>query len=153
MPPQYNAAMPTRQELHALVDTLPEGAVDLAHMFLSRLQVWPPPPPTGQVVAPGMQVRTADRKPILSSGERWEGDTLIRETMRNHWGHELKVVERIRIEGPRLIYKHAVTGPGGKRDERCALVSYRQGTALFHLWLHRRNGAVLGCASSGFERE
>jgi hypothetical protein len=65
-----------------------------------------------------MQVRTADRKPILSSGQRWEGDTLIRETMRNHWGHDVKVVERIRIEGGRLVYKHEVLGPGDKHDER-----------------------------------
>ncbi len=27
-------------------------------------------------------------------------------------------VERIRIDGQRLMYKHEVTGPGGKRDER-----------------------------------
>ena len=110
--------MPTREELHKLVDSLPDAAVDAAHMMLSRMQVWPPPPPTGQVVAPGMQVRTADRRPILSSGERWEGDTLVRETMRNHGGHELRTVERIRIEGNRLVYRHEVAGPGGKHDER-----------------------------------
>jgi hypothetical protein len=65
-----------------------------------------------------MQVRGPDRKPVLSSGERWEDDTLIRETMRNHGGHELRTVDRIRIEGSSLIYKHAVTGPGGKLNER-----------------------------------
>jgi hypothetical protein len=59
--------MPTRGELHALVDTLPEQAIELVHGVLSRLQVWPPPPPTGQVVAKGMEVRTPDRKPVLSN--------------------------------------------------------------------------------------
>jgi hypothetical protein len=112
------AAMPSREELHQLVDTLPEQAIELVHGVLSRLQVWPPPPPTGQVVAPGMQVRTADRRPILSSGERWEGDTLVRETMRNHGGQELRTVERIRIESNRLVYRHEVAGPGDKHDER-----------------------------------
>ena len=62
--------MPTRQELHTLVDTLPEGA------------------------------------------------TFVQETLRRHQGHELKIVERIRIEGPRLFYKHEVLGPGGTREER-----------------------------------
>jgi hypothetical protein len=28
------------------------------------------------------------------------------------------VFERVRIEGPRLIYKHEVAGPGGKQDTR-----------------------------------
>jgi len=30
----------------------------------------------------------------------------------------LTIVERLRVEGERVIYKHEVTGPGGKRDER-----------------------------------
>src|SRR5437867_4804284 len=64
------AAMPTRQELHTLVDTLPEGA------------------------------------------------TFVQETLRNHKSHELTIVERIRAEADRLIYKHEVRGPGDKPDER-----------------------------------
>jgi len=28
------------------------------------------------------------------------------------------VSERIRVDGQRLIYKHEITGPGEKRDER-----------------------------------
>jgi len=54
----------------------------------------------------------------MSRFEQWEGDTFIHETMRNHRGHELKVVERIRAEGKHLIYKHEITGPGDKHDER-----------------------------------
>jgi hypothetical protein len=65
-----------------------------------------------------MQMRGPRGKPVASSGERWEGDTLIRETMRNHGGHELRTVERIRVEGQRLIYKHEISGPGDKHDER-----------------------------------
>ena len=110
--------MPTREELHALVDKLPEQAIELVHGVLSRLQVWPPVPPSPErTLAKMQQVWTAQGKPVLSSRERWEGDTLIRETMRNHGGHELRMVERIRIKGGRLNYKHEITGPGGKYDE------------------------------------
>ena len=48
----------------------------------------------------------------------WEKDTYIQETHRRHLGHELTVSERIRVDGQRLIYKHEITGPGEKRDER-----------------------------------
>jgi hypothetical protein len=48
----------------------------------------------------------------------WEGDTLIVQTYRQHQGHELMVIEHIRVEGSHLIYKHELQGPGDKRDER-----------------------------------
>src|SRR5436309_2407773 len=38
-------AMPTREELHKLIDSMPEGAMETAHRSLSHLQLWPPPPP------------------------------------------------------------------------------------------------------------
>jgi hypothetical protein len=47
-----------------------------------------------------------------------DGDTYVVETYRGLHGHELTVIERIRLDGQRLIYKHEVTGPGDKRDER-----------------------------------
>jgi hypothetical protein len=65
-----------------------------------------------------MRMRGPQGKPVLSSREGWEDGTYIRETVRNHWGHDVKVVERIRIEGGRLIYQHEVLGPGDKHDER-----------------------------------
>jgi len=42
----------------------------------------------------------------------------LTEILRRHQGHAFKVIERIRVEDKRLIYKHEITGPGGKRDER-----------------------------------
>jgi hypothetical protein len=30
----------------------------------------------------------------------------------------MMVSERLRVDGKRLIYKHEITGPGDKRDER-----------------------------------
>jgi len=40
--------MATREELRQLVESLPEGAIDAAHQTLTRLQIWPPPPPPGR---------------------------------------------------------------------------------------------------------
>jgi hypothetical protein len=110
--------MPTREELHQLVDTLPEQAIEVVHGMLSRLQTWPPVSPSSKSTIAETRWRAAQGAPVLSSREGWEDGTYIRETVRNHWGHEVKVVERIRIEGGRLVYKHEVLGPDGKCDER-----------------------------------
>ncbi len=48
----------------------------------------------------------------------WEDDTCVTETLRRHKGHELRIVERIRIADGLLSYKHEVRGPGEKHDER-----------------------------------
>jgi hypothetical protein len=42
----------------------------------------------------------------------------VTETLRRHKGHEFTVVERVRVEGTHLSYKHEIIGPGDKRDER-----------------------------------
>jgi hypothetical protein len=42
-----NRNMPSREELHKLVDSLPEGAIEAAHRTLAHLQTWPPAPPPG----------------------------------------------------------------------------------------------------------
>ena len=39
--------MPSREELHKLVESLPEGSIDSAYRALSHLQIWPPTPPPG----------------------------------------------------------------------------------------------------------
>ena len=49
---------------------------------------------------------------------RWDGDTYVVGTHRFMRGHELTVIERIRVERQRLVYKHEITGPGEKHDER-----------------------------------
>jgi|SRR5438093_1204133 len=137
--------MPTREELHKLIDTMPEGAIEAAHRMLSNLQVWPPAPPPGvEEMRKDMRKRMEERRlevmqrqkpgtvggfggtshydPAKGAGassfQYWEKDTYIQETHRRHLGHELTVSERIRVDGQRLIYKHEITGPGEKRDER-----------------------------------
>ena len=51
------------------------------------------------------------------SFDHLDGDTLVIETHRYKDGHELSIIESIRVEGEYLIYKHKITGPGGKREE------------------------------------
>ena len=109
--------MQSREELHKLVDSMPEPAIETAHRFLSALQVWPPRPPTDRGKQITMtEVRTASG--TRAGFSRWDGDTYVVETHRSVRGHELTIVESLRIEEERVIYKHEVTGPGGKHDER-----------------------------------
>jgi hypothetical protein len=140
--------MPTRkEELHKLIDSLPEGALDAAHSALTHFQVWPPPslPDMATMkkrmedrrleMRQRMEERQKGRRGLIngfagrgnydpargsasSSTSSSEDDTFVAQTYRQHKGHELMVIERIRLDGKRLIYKHEVIGPGDKRNER-----------------------------------
>jgi hypothetical protein len=133
--------MPTREELHKLIDSLPDGALEAAHRVLTHLQLWPLPLPPGvEEMRQRMDQRRVEwqqrQRPGTISGftsgryydrdkgagssafRSWDGDTFIVETDHRHKGHAFTVVERTRLEGNRLIYRHEVTGPGDKRDER-----------------------------------
>jgi hypothetical protein len=137
--------MPSREELYKLVDSLPEGAIEAAHRTLSHLQIWPPAPPPGveemrQRMQQKMEERhreviqrqrpgtiggfggsgnyDPDRGSASSSFSHWDDDTFVTETLRRHKGHEFTVVERVRVDGTHLVYKHEITGPGDKHDER-----------------------------------
>lgn len=137
--------MPSREELHRLIDSLPDGAIDPAHRTLSHLQVWPPaPPPDAQEIRERMQKNMDARrlkalqlhKPLKMTGfvgsgnydpsqesasgsfSHWHGDTYVTETFRRHRGHEFTVTERVRVQENRLIYKHEIRGPGEQHDER-----------------------------------
>src|ERR1051326_4298238 len=59
-----------RDDLHALVDTLPEGALEGAKRILEHLQVWPPPESTNGC---GRSGRNRCRGcGVQSAPERWE---------------------------------------------------------------------------------
>jgi len=111
--------MQSREELHKLVDSIPDAAIDAAHQVLSRFQSWPPPPTQ---YGPDRKIRTTEVRTATGSRagfSRWDGDdTYVVETHRAIRGYELTIVERLHVEGERVIYKHEVTGPGGKHDER-----------------------------------
>src|SRR5512138_3841024 len=114
--------MPTREDLHKLVDSLPEGAIEAAQRTLSHLQIWPPaPPPDIQEMRQRMQQRMEERRQrgmqrqtpgmigacgggsnydfdrgsASSSFSHWDDDTFVTETLRRHTGHEFTVVERV----------------------------------------------------------
>src|SRR5262249_53082251 len=137
--------MQSREELHKLVDSLPEEAIEAAHRTLSQLQIWPPAPPADiQEMRQRMRQRMEegrrevgerqthgmiggfggsgnydrDGESASSSFSHGDNDTFVTETLRRHKGHEYTVIERVRIDGTHLIYKHEITGPGGKREER-----------------------------------
>ena len=137
--------MPSREELYKLVDSLPEGAIEAANRTLSHLQVWPPAPPPdvlemrqrmrqrmeerrlraiqrqkpGTIAGFGGHGRyDPDRGTASSSFSHWDDDTFVTETLRRHKGHESTVVERVRVDGKHLIYRHEIIGPGDKHDER-----------------------------------
>jgi hypothetical protein len=137
----YNTCMPTREELHKLIDSMPDGAIEAAHRMLNHMQVWPPPAPPG---ADEMRQRMKERRTQVmqrqkpgtfaafggggnydaakgvasSSFSHWEDDWYVTEVLRRHHGHELSIVERVRVDGHHLIYRNEVSGPGDKRDER-----------------------------------
>ena len=138
--------MPTREHLHQLLDSLPEETIEAAYQTLSHFQVWPPPLPPqieelrqehekrlkelqeapvgamGLVGIGGGIMDSPQDQPTLKSGywnfEHEDGDTFVVETRRYKDGHELAIVERIRIQDGHLIYKHEIMGPQGKREER-----------------------------------
>jgi hypothetical protein len=133
--------MQSREELHKLVDSLPEGAVEAAERVLRNIQVWPPVPPDPVNLRKRMEERRSEIRqkmkpgtiggfggsggydPTRGSGSSsfhyWDGDTFVEETHRHHRGHKLEIVERLQLQpGKQLIYKHEITGPGGKHDVR-----------------------------------
>jgi len=58
--------MPTREELHELVESLPDEALPTAHMVLTEFQTWPPPiPPEIRDRAEAMEERSRSRVEML----------------------------------------------------------------------------------------
>jgi hypothetical protein len=63
--------MPTREELHKLIDSLPDGALDAAHRSLTHFQVWlPTPPPTVEQWREQTHKRLEQRRLEWKDGQR-----------------------------------------------------------------------------------
>ena len=61
----HNRAMPTRDELHQLIESLPDEAIPAAQMALTQFQTWPPLiPPELEARAQAME-RRIQRSEIL----------------------------------------------------------------------------------------
>jgi hypothetical protein len=134
-----------REELHWLIDTMPEGALEHAKTVLNRLQAWPPEPPPeieqirrqvrermSQRARPGTGIAGGGgggsytlgqggriRKGNYSSGYQ-ENGFAAHETHHFHEGVEITITERMRLgeDGKTLIYSNAIEGPDGKRYTR-----------------------------------
>src|SRR5258708_6548508 len=117
--------MTTRESLHKLLDTLPEGALESTERVLQNYQAWMwPPQPSADVEKMREQLeqrfkRSAaehaartGRGTISSSFSRsafkpdgdgsasmsgWEGETLVTLEVHVFRGHKLEIEERLRI--------------------------------------------------------
>ena len=130
--PSVNFDPVDRKSLHALIDTLPEGAVSAAGSMLRRMQTWP------LEVAPEIAERWRQRERlgmsgqiggswIMGSGEMGEGSrfssrtedgALIRETREVFHGHVIAMVERFKMseDGRQIKYSQQLRGP--KREHQ-----------------------------------
>jgi hypothetical protein len=130
-----------REELHKLVDSLPDAALENAQQMLVRFQVWPPPRPAMPPELERFRDEVRQRQEESVKGKRgvfgmtagggfdptrhsgsmgstyWEDQTMIIETLRLHKGQQLAVTERIRLDNRTLRYSLSVRGPGDKVDQ------------------------------------
>jgi hypothetical protein len=113
--------MPLRNELHRLVDTLPEGALEAVRGTLEHFQTWTPQPPpeVERMNREHLERMRGSMRPGTSgtgggggsysmgkggkidSGSlgftQWEDKTSVIETHRFHAGHEITITERLRM--------------------------------------------------------
>jgi hypothetical protein len=128
----------SREELHRLVDTLPDAALEPAEKALQHFQIWPPQQPPEiermnrehhermlQSMRPGT-TGGGGRSYSIGSGGRvgngrfsfshWEDKTAVVETHNFHVGHEITITERLRMgaDGRTLVDATGIVGPHGK---------------------------------------
>jgi hypothetical protein len=130
----------SREDLHQLVDTLPEGALKPAKQALQHFQIWPPqqPPEVERMQREHHERMLRSIRPGTTGGgggggsystgsggqiqhgrfsfSRWEEKTAVVETHNFHDGHEITVTERLRTgdDGKTVVYAAGIVGPKGK---------------------------------------
>jgi hypothetical protein len=134
--------MPNRDELHRLVDSLPEEALAPVERALRRYQIWPPEVPPDamrlqQRVKDLLAKRTAGRPSgiygssycVRSNGEGdWSAhvrgstndSTVVSIEIRGFRGHEVQTERQLSFseEKGKLTYAFSIKGPDGKEDRR-----------------------------------
>src|ERR1700730_7554442 len=134
----------TREELHRLVDTLPEAALEPAEKALQHFQIWPrlPPPEVERMQREHHERMLRSMRPgtVGTSGgggsysvgtggqiengrfsfTRSEEKTSVIETHHFHQGHEITITERLRMDddGKMLIYATEIVGPNRKAQSQ-----------------------------------
>jgi hypothetical protein len=117
----------SRSDLHDLLDSLPEGALDAAHGALQQLRV---PRQTGGIGS-GMRTSTIGLRSgssgNFSFSSRAEDGAAVTETHRFHEGHEITLVERMLLndEGDTLEYSIEISGPN--HEERIFELAFKVG--------------------------
>jgi hypothetical protein len=128
--------MPTREELHRLIDSLPDEAIPAAHMALTQLQTWLPPIPPelesrmeafggggGSVTfsaEPGSHMRSRESFTFT------DGEDDVQESTIVHDGVEFTLIERIRRDAVtgEMSFVIELAGPDGttaRHEHRYAL--------------------------------
>jgi hypothetical protein len=137
-------AMPNRESLHKLIDTLPEAALESAERVLQNYQTWPPKPPIGvekmhervdellrkrgleSAAHMGTGFIRADARSIgesfdpdsdgMASMSTMDGPALVNFEIRIFCGHRLELEERLRLSEDKksLVYTQQIKGPKGK---------------------------------------
>jgi len=127
-----------RSDLHRLIDTLPEGSLEHAQRILDHLHVAPPlmPPEMERMREIGrenFEKMKRSMKPGTMGGAggggifnpttgyghsghtRWEDQTAIHERHHFFKGHEIVVIERLRLtdDGKAIHYSVEAKGPKG----------------------------------------
>jgi hypothetical protein len=138
---QPGKAPPDRESLRALVDSLPDGALQAAQRTLEHMQTWPPVQPRlpariaeltkemGERARRGLKPGTmggwgrggswsTDAEGRIRSGRysssRTEDGVEVVETHTFHDGREITLIERFRLseDGKTLSYTQEISGPG-----------------------------------------
>ena len=128
-----------RSDLHRLVETLPEGAFESAQRILEHFQVWPPRlPPEMKRMEQFRQEQEEQFRQSLRRGttggigggggihpggyghtshSRFEDGACVLESLHFYEGHEIAVVQRLKLADDRksIRYTHEAKGPKGER--------------------------------------
>lgn len=129
--------MNDRKHLPALVDSLPEGALDSAEQYLRAIQTWPRKEPDRSHIARlrddleqkrekflkggGSGTWSIDRKnkthgSFGSSEHNWETGEITMRTFRIHHDFPMEITERFRMkdDDERLEYEFHISGLGNE---------------------------------------
>ena len=133
--------MADREHLHALVDSLPEGALESAQTYLQAIQIWPPkepeyPPEVQQhrkemeakrdkfLKGPASGTWAIDSKnkshPSFGTGEHnWETGEYTIRTFHVHYDFPMEITERIRLKDDQTLeYDFHISGLGNEHGFR-----------------------------------
>ncbi|HYG98425.1 MAG TPA: hypothetical protein VD837_04785 [Terriglobales bacterium] len=137
--------MVERQQLHALIESLPEGALEAAQTYLTAIQTWPPKPPEypPDVVqrrkeleakrdrflkypASGTWVIDKNNKSHASFGtseHNWDTGDYTVKTFRVHYDFPVEITERFCMKDEQTLeYDFHVSGLG---KEHAILLQFR----------------------------